>query len=461
MAEVLRRVSNFLKEIKEKDGDLKAYLSVPEEDAISQAEDLAKNGTGPLNGMILAIKDNILVKDWQATAASKILENHIALYDATVIKRLREAGAIFIGKTNMDEFAMGSSTENSAFGPTKNPWDTKRVPGGSSGGSAVAVSAGMCDASLGSDTAGSIRQPASLCGVTGFKPTYGTVSRYGLIAMASSFDQIGPFAKSAKVAEDIFDVISGKDEMDQTTVDYKYEKKDVDISSLKIGLPKELWDLQLDPEVREKNEKLVEFFKEKGAQIIDINLPSVEMWLPTYYIITPAEVSSNLARFDGIRYGKRVKKETLLQTYLESRRLGFGSESKRRILLGTFVLSIGHYDDYYSLAINMKNKIAEEFKKAFEEVDIMITPTMATPAFKLGEKIDDPLLMYACDILTVGVNLGGLPAISIPCGFSENNLPIGGQIIGNKFADNVILSLAKQYQSETDFHLKTPGKNNG
>ena len=461
MGEIIEKTRQYLDKIKE-EKDLNAFLFVSEEDTAKRAEEIESMPEDkPLKGMVLAIKDNIMLENWPATAASKILENHMAIYDATVIKKLRDAGAIFVGKTNMDEFAMGSSTENSAYGPTKNPWDTERVPGGSSGGSAVAVASDMCDASLGSDTAGSIRQPAALCGVTGFKPTYGTVSRYGLMAMASSFDQIGPFAKNADDAEKIFKVISGKDEMDQTTVDYTYEPVDVDLSNLKIGLPKQLWEVQLDDDVKSATKDMVEFYKSKGAQIIEVDLPSVKYWLPTYYIITPAEVSSNLARYDGIRYGNRVEKDTLQETYLASRQAGFGPESKRRILLGTFVLSIGHFDDYYNLAIKTKQKITEEFKKAFEQVDVMISPTMATGAFKIGEKIDDPLTMYACDILTVGANLGGLPALSVPVGVTQENLPIGGQIIGKSFEDNVILSLAKQYQAETDFHLKKPKGTNG
>ena len=330
-------------------------------------------GDGELKGLKLAIKDNILVKDWPATAGSKILEGFIAPYDATVIKKLKEAGATLIGKTNLDEFGMGSSTENSAFGPTKNPWDPKRVPGGSSGGSAAAVAADLCDASLGSDTGGSIRQPAAFCGITGLKPTYGSVSRYGLIALASSLDVIGPFARDAETVERVFAAMSGEDNKDQTTFNYTYKPVDADLSKLKVGLPKELWELEIDPEIKSAVRSVVDWLSSKGAKIIDVSLPSVVYALPAYYVILPAECSANLSRYDGIRYQRSLTKDNqkLLERYMDTRAL-FGSEVKRRILIGTFALSVGHYDAYYQTAVNVKDKITSDHERVFKEVDVLL-----------------------------------------------------------------------------------------
>lgn len=416
-----------------------------------------EGGEGPLKGVKLAIKDNLMVKDWPATAGSKILEGFIAPYDATVIKRLKKAGATLVGKTNLDEFAMGSSTENSAFGPTKNPWDPNRVPGGSSGGSAAAVAADLCDASLGSDTGGSIRQPAAFCGVTGMKPTYGSVSRYGLIALASSLDVIGPMARDAETVEKVFAAISGSDNNDQTTFEYTYKSVETDLAKLKVGLPKELWELEIDPEIKTAVRSLVDWLAAKGAKIVDVSLPSVVYALPAYYVILPAEASANLSRYDGIRYRQSVMKDgqKLLERYIDTRAL-FGSEVKRRILIGTFALSVGHYDAYYQTAVNVKDKIAADHERVFKEVDVLLTPTTPNLPFEFGAK-SDPVEMYKSDLMTVAANLAGVPAISIPCGFSQSNLPIGAQLIAAKAQENLLLSVAKQYQEETDYHLKNPG----
>ena len=430
---------------------LNSYLFMPEHDAVEMCDE------GVLHDMAIAVKDNLSVKDWPLTAGSKILEGYVSPYDATVVKRLKEAGATLIGKTNLDEFAMGSSTENSAYGVTKNPWDETKVPGGSSGGSAAAVAADLCDVALGTDTGGSIRQPAAFCGVTGLKPTYGSVSRYGLVALASSLDVVGPLARQAEVVERIFAVISGKDELDQTTIDYKYEPSEQDLSKLKIGLPKELWELDIDPEVKAATQKLVEFFKAKGATVKDVSLPSISYALPAYYIILPAEASANLARYDGIRYQKSVKSDKLIDRYRETRAL-FGPEVKRRILIGTFALSVGHYDDYYMLAVRVRDQISREYNQVFEDVDLLISPTTPTLPFDIGAKAEDPLAMYQSDLLTVSANLSGVPALSLPIGFSQSGLPIGGQLIAANQRDNLLLSVAKQYQQETDHHTKKAQK---
>ncbi|MEK7170762.1 MAG: Asp-tRNA(Asn)/Glu-tRNA(Gln) amidotransferase subunit GatA [Patescibacteria group bacterium] len=415
-----------------------------------------EGGEGVLSGLKIAIKDNILVRDWPATAGSKILEGFIAPYDATVIRRLKESGATLVGKTNLDEFAMGSSTENSAFGPTKNPWDIKRVPGGSSGGSAAAVAADLCDASLGSDTGGSIRQPAAFCGVTGLKPTYGSVSRYGLIALASSLDVIGPMARDAETVEKVFSVISGADNNDQTTFEYTYRPVETDLSKLKVGLPKELWELSIDPEIKIAVRSFVDWLADKGAKIVDVSLPSVVYALPAYYVILPAEASANLSRYDGIRYRQSVVKDgqKLLERYMDTRSL-FGAEVKRRILIGTFALSVGHYDAYYQTAVNVKAKITADHERVFQEIDLLLTPTTPTLPFEFGAK-SDPVEMYQSDLMTVAANLAGVPGLSLPCGFSQSNLPIGAQLIAASSGENLLLSVAKQYQMETDWHTRKP-----
>lgn len=410
---------------------------------------------GLLRGMNIAVKDNISVEGWPLSAGSRILDGYVAPYDATVIRKLREAGATLIGKVNLDEFAMGSSTENSAFGPTKNPWDIERVPGGSSGGSAAVIAADLAEVSLGSDTGGSVRQPASFCGVTGFKPTYGAVSRYGLVALASSLDVVGPMARTARKVEHVMSIIAGKDPMDQTTFDYSYQSIDKDISKLRVGLPKQLWDIEMDPEIRASTQILVNFFRSKGATVEDVDLPSLPLALSAYYIILPAEVSANLSRYDGIRYRSSEQSSNLVERYYKTRSK-FGKEVKRRILLGAYALSVGHYDAYYQLATKVRQQIIREHQEVFRKVDVLISPTTSTPAFKMGERLKDPVAMYQSDLLTVGANLAGLPAISLPTGFTSSNLPIGSQIIANQLQDNVVLSLARQYQEETDWHLRRP-----
>ncbi len=441
----------FLDKIKEKDVKIGAYLSITEELALEQAdkadERIAKGRDFPmLCGIPCAIKDNILVKDQKCTATSKILENYTALYDATVIKKLKDQGAVILGKTNLDEFAMGGSTENSALGVTKNPNDLERVPGGSSGGSAAAVASDQALYALGTDTGGSIRQPASFCGVVGFKPTYGAVSRYGLIAFASSLDQAGPLAKNVEDAKIIFETISGKDPSDATSVGYIFQESKIDLKGLKIGIPKEYFTEGLDPEVEKIIKNAIEKAKEKGAEIIGISLPTTEYALACYYIIAPSEASANLARYDGMRYGLSENAENLLDVYLKSRGKGFGTEVKRRIMIGTYSLSSGYYDAYYKKALQVRDLIKSDFKKAFENVDVILGPTVPFPAFKIGEKTEDPLSMYLADIYTVAVNLAGLPALSMPCG-KIGKLPVGLHIIGNYFKDHELLGVAAQLEN--------------
>jgi len=448
--------SAILEQIKKRDKEIGAYLTVAGDSALSQAkkvDEKIKKGEeiGILEGVPVAIKDNILVKDIKCTAASKILENYIAPYDATVIKKLKQVGAVIVGKTNLDEFAMGSSTENSAFGITRNPHDLERVPGGSSGGSAAAVAADECIYALGSDTGGSIRQPACFCGVVGLKPTYGRVSRYGLMAMASSLDQIGPLTKTVEDAKIVLEAISGKDGLDSTSVDIttrtvlvanRYEDSPRSKQDIKIGLPKEYFIKGLDPAVEKVIKKAISKFEQMGAEIIEISLPHTEYALAAYYIIMPAEVSANLARYDGIKYGLSEKGDNLLDVYLKTRQRGFGQEPRRRIILGAYTLSAGYYEAYYLKAQKARTLIKKDFEEAFKKVDVLITPVSPTPAFKIGEKIDDPLKMYLSDIYTVPINLAGLPAISVPCG-QVGNLPIGLQIIGKHFDEERILDLAQ------------------
>jgi aspartyl-tRNA(Asn)/glutamyl-tRNA(Gln) amidotransferase subunit A len=425
--------------IKEKDKDIHAFLEV--------FSDAGPSGEGPLSGKTIAIKDNICMKGKHASAGSEILENFISPYDATVVKKLKEAGATIVGRTNMDEFAMGSSTENSAYGVTKNPHDLERVPGGSSGGSAAAVASGMVDMALGSDTGGSIRQPASFCGVVGLKPTYGRVSRNGLIALASSFDQIGPFAKTVSDAEILYDVISGKDPMDSTTIGddtYPHAKKFVKI----IGVPRSFVDNEGITEAVKKNfEEAVEKFKSLGYKIKDVELPSLKYSLAVYYIIMPAEASSNLARFDGVKYGLHKSGLDSIDDYFKTRGAGFGEEVRRRIILGTYVLSSGYYDEYYGSAIKMKALISKEFKDAFQDVDIILTPTTPSPAFNIGEKTTDPLSMYLEDIFTVPANIAGLPAISLPSGF-DGKLPLGIELTASAGREDNLFAAGKEFLGE-------------
>ncbi|MDP3791799.1 MAG: Asp-tRNA(Asn)/Glu-tRNA(Gln) amidotransferase subunit GatA [Candidatus Omnitrophota bacterium] len=420
-----------------------------------------KNKTGKLAGIPVLVKDNICVKDEDMTCGSKILKGFKPPYDATVTKKLKSEGAVLIGKANMDEFAFGSSCETSCYGATKNPWDLKRIPGGSSGGSAAAIAADETILALGSDTGGSIRQPASLCGVVGLKPTYGRVSRYGLIAFASSLDQIGPITKDVLDAALMLNVIAGYDEMDSTSVDMpvpdytKFLTKDV--KGLRIGVPKEYFIEGIDKEVEASVRKSIDLLKDLGAEVVQISLPHTQYAVSTYYIVAPAEASSNLARFDGVQYGLRAEgANDLIDMYIKTRSEGFGNEAKRRILLGTYCLSTGYYDAYYLKAQKVRTKIKEDFDNAFKICDCIITPTSPTPAFKIGEKTDDPLSMYLSDIFTISANLAGLPAISIPCGFSKNNLPIGLHILAKPFDEETIFRVAYTFEQNTDYHTKRP-----
>lgn len=438
--------SAYLENIKKKNKDINAYLEVFDDSLeVAKKIDEGKNFDRSLAGIPLAIKDNILIKGKICSAGSKILGNYHATYDATVIKKLRDAGAVFLGRTNMDEFAMGSSTENSAFGPTKNPHDLERVPGGSSGGSAAAVSADMALAALGSDTGGSIRQPAGFCGAVGLKPTYGAVSRNGLIAMASSLDQIGSITRTVEDAEIIFDVIKGRDEMDSTSIEppaISYQSS----AKLKIGLLKYNRN-GVDKEVNTVIDNAVKILSELGHEIKEIKMPNLEYALACYYIIMPAEVSANLARFDGVRYGFSADGKNLLDDYMKTRAEGFGKEPRRRIMLGTYVLSAGYYDAYYAKAQKVRELIRRDFKKSFEEVDVILSPTSPTPAFKIGEKTDDPLQMYLADIFTVSINLAGVPAISISALGRKGKLPISLQFIAPWFREDLLFNLGKQYEN--------------
>ncbi|MCH7605370.1 Asp-tRNA(Asn)/Glu-tRNA(Gln) amidotransferase subunit GatA [Patescibacteria group bacterium] len=449
----------FLDVIEKKDKDLNAFITTTPEFALEEArkidEKIAKNESiGELAGVPVAIKDSILLEGVRCTAGSKILEYYTAPYDATATKKLKEAGAVIVGKTNLDEFSMGSSTENSAFGVTKNPYDNTRVAGGSSGGSAVSVAATECVGSLGGDTGGSIRLPASFCGVVGLKPTYGAVSRYGIIALASSLDQIGPFAKTVEDTEILFNVIRGKDPLDATSVESKISKQiqnsKFKIQNLRIGVPKEYFGKGLDSAVKEIIKATLQKFEKQNAKIVEISLPRVEQAVAVYYVINTSEASANLARYDGMRYGLSVEKHDLLQTYLTSRGTGFGDEVKRRIILGTYVLSTGYYDAYYSKAQRIRTLLAQDFEKAFEKVDVIMGPVSPTLPFKIGEKAADPLALYLADVYTVPVNLAGLPGLSVPIGMVEN-LPVGLQIIGKPFSEDMLFSAAKMVEQFTQF----------
>ncbi len=450
-------LSLLLEEIYRKDKEIHSYLYINQE-AIEEAkkvdEKIAKGeNLKELEGIPISIKDNICTKGMPTTCASKILENFIPPYDATVIERLKEKGAIIIGKTNMDEFAFGSSTENSAFGPTKNPYNFERVPGGSSGGSAASVASNLCFASLGSDTGGSIRQPSAFCGVVGMKPTYGRVSRYGLVAFASSLDQIGPITKNVKDNALLLKIISGKDKMDSTSVDIEVcdylDFLNKDLNKLKIGIPKEYFIEGIDKEIKEKIFEILKILENQGMIVEEISLPHTDYGIATYYIIATAEAGSNLARFDGVKYGYRSKSyKNLIEMYMKTRGEGFGEEVKRRIILGTYVLSSGYYEAYYLKAQKVRTLIKSDFEQAFKKVDIILTPTTPELPFKLGEKKDEPLKMYLSDIFTVNVNLTGLPAISIPCGFSSDKLPIGVQFISPYFKEEILLNLSYKLENE-------------
>jgi len=444
----------YLDKIKEKDKDINAYISVCEKLAISQAkkvdEKIAKNEPlSDIEGIPCAIKDNMMIKGERCTAASKILENYTAIYDATVIEKMKNSGAIFLGKTNLDEFAMGGSCEKSAFFPTKNPHDLERVPGGSSGGSAAAVGGDLAIYALGSDTGGSIRQPASFCGIVGLKPTYGTVSRHGLIAYASSLDQIGPMGKTVEDCETVFNIIKGQDKLDSTSTDFEFAENKK--GNLRIGIPKEYFGAGLDKEIETSIKKAIEFYQKNGAEIVDINLPHTEYVLACYYIIAPAEASANLARFDGLKYGtdsKMQNPQSINDLYFENRTTGFGAEVRKRIMLGTYTLSSGYYDAYYKKAVKVRTLIKQDFEKAFEKVDVIFGPTSPCLPFKIGEMSNDPLAMYLADVYTVPINLAGLPAISIPCGKSQNNLPIGLQITAPAFCEKRLFETAKLFENQ-------------
>ena len=444
---------------------VKAFNSFDEADALTQAtasdaRRAAGQANGPLDGIPVGLKDIISVAGQPLTASSKILANFVSPYDATVTRRLKKAGAVLWGRLNLDEFAMGSSTENSANGPTCNPWDLTRVPGGSSGGSAAAVASGETAAALGSDTGGSVRQPAALCGVVGLKPTYGLVSRYGLIAFASSLDQIGPFARTVEDAAIMLGAIAGHDERDSTSFNLELPDYRAELARRKgpwrLGIPKEYFGDGLDPEVAAAVERAIAFYRAQGCAIKEVTLPHTQYCLDTYYIIATAEASSNLARYDGIRYGHRAKDtKDAIDIYFKSRAEGFGAEVKRRIILGTYVLSSGYYDAYYLRAQKVRTLIRQDFLNAYREVDALLTPTSPIPAFKIGAKAD-PLAMYLCDIYTIGVNLAGLPGISVPCGFSAGGLPIGLQLIGQPFKEAELLSIARVYEQAHDWHKQHP-----
>lgn len=457
---------DMLANIKAKDEKVNAYITVFEDEALTKAEEVQNkidSGelTSPLAGVPMAIKDNICTKDSLTTCGSKMLYNFKPPYNATVVEKLNNAGAVVLGKLNMDEFAMGGSTETSYFGATGNPWDVTRVPGGSSGGSAAAVAAAECTYALGSDTGGSIRQPCSFCGVSGIKPTYGAVSRYGLVAFASSLDQIGPVGRDIRDCAEVLNIISGHDAKDSTSV--KRAALDFstcfngDLKGIKIGIPTNYFGEGLDEEVKKSVLEAAEALKKLGAEIEEFEMSIVDYAIPTYYVLACAEASSNLSRYDGIKYGYRNRDcEDLMDVYLTSRSEAFGMEVKRRIMLGSFVLSSGYYDAYYNKSLKVRGLIKKTFDEAFESYDMILSPVAPTTAYKIGENSSDPLKMYLGDIYTVSVNLAGIPAVSVPCGFGKNGMPIGMQLIGNAFDEPKLVKAAYAFQKETDFHTKKP-----
>ena len=457
--ELCRSVAQRIDQVEE---DVCAYVTSLGPEALEEAVSLKKaSGSGRLWGIPLAIKDNIAVQGARTTAASRILENFLPPYDAGVVERLKDAGALFMGKANLDEFAMGSSTETSYRGVTRNPWNLNRTPGGSSGGSAAAVAAGECLAALGSDTGGSIRQPAAFCGVVGLKPTYGRVSRYGLIAFASSLDQIGPITKDVIDAAILLQAISGHDLRDSTSVNRPVPDYGLlltgEFEGVTVGVPREFMGAGLQPEVAAAVRGAIELMEKEGARVREVSLPHTDYAIATYYVVAAAEASSNLARYDGVKYGHRSQEaEDLFQMYRDSRAEGFGSEVKRRIMIGTYVLSSGYYDAYYRKAQQVRTLIKEDFEKVFETCDVVVTPTTPTTAFGIGEKTADPLQMYLTDIFTTSVNLAGIPGISIPCGFDDAGLPIGLQILGKHFDEETILKVAFGYEQRTDWHRRRP-----
>ncbi|MBI4713731.1 Asp-tRNA(Asn)/Glu-tRNA(Gln) amidotransferase subunit GatA [Candidatus Uhrbacteria bacterium] len=456
-------VSAYLSRIEKLDGDLYSVLEVSPS-ALEDARKIDKARSsgqelGSLAGVPIFLKDNMMVKGWGNTSASQVLEGHKSVYNATVVDRLKSAGAVLLGRTNMDEFAMGSSTESSHFGTTKNPWDKTRVPGGSSGGSAVAVSAGFAPVALGSDTGGSIRQPASLCGVVGLKPTYGRVSRYGLMAMASSLDQIGPFARTVEDVAFLMQTIEGKDQKDATSVELSEtsisELIEPTVDGLTIGIPKEYFLEGMDADVKRLVMDAVAELEKGGAKVVEISMPHVQYALAVYYVLMPCEASSNLGRFDGLRYGYHSTGENLTETYSRSRGEGFGPEVKRRIMLGSYALSAGYYDAYYRKALKVRSLIKKDFDEVLKHVDAIVTPTSPSVAWKLGEKFGDPLTMYLSDIYTITANLATVPAMSLPCGFSQD-LPVGLQLMGRPFDEHMLYRIGMYYQSVTEWHKQTP-----
>jgi aspartyl-tRNA(Asn)/glutamyl-tRNA(Gln) amidotransferase subunit A len=447
------------------DNAVKAYLTLTPEAALEQARaaDAAMGGQPqglPLRGIPIAVKDILCTAGIPTTCGSRILEDFVPPYDATVVARLKAAGAVILGKTNTDEFAMGSSTENSAFFPTHNPWDLERVPGGSSGGSAAAVAAGECLGALGTDTGGSVRQPAALCGIVGLKPTYGRVSRYGLIAFASSLDQVGVLTRDVTDAAILLNVIAGHDPLDSTSLDAPVPDATAaltgDIRGMRVGVPREYFIPGMQPEVEAAVRAALEKLADLGAEIVEVSLPHTDYALPVYYLIAPAEASANLARYDGVRYGLRIVGNSLEDTYKQTRGQGFGPEVKRRIMLGTYALSAGYYDAYYLKAQKVRTLIKGDFDRAFQQVDVIVTPTSPTTAFRIGEKTDDPIQMYLSDIFTLSVNLAGICGINVPCGFDAQGLPIGMQIIGPALGEMTILRVAYAYEQATDWHTRRP-----
>jgi aspartyl-tRNA(Asn)/glutamyl-tRNA(Gln) amidotransferase subunit A len=455
-----------LKRISEHDAELNSFIKVTQEEALVAADAadklLSSGKAGPLTGVPMAHKDIFCTRDVTTTCGSRMLENFVSPYDATVVSKLAEAGMVSVGKTNMDEFAMGSSNETSYFGAVKNPWDQERSPGGSSGGSAAAVAAGLVPMATGTDTGGSVRQPASLCGITGFKPTYGRISRYGIVAFASSLDQAGVLGLTAEDVALVMQAIAGFDERDSTSSpeavpDYA-AGLEASISGKVIGVPKEYFDAGLDAGYAEVVQSALDVYRQMGAEIREVSLPNLSLAVPAYYVVCPAEASSNLSRFDGVRFGHRAEAAPDIESlYKLTRQEGFGDEVKRRIMTGTYVLSAGYYDAYYLKAQKVRQLISNDLARCFEEVDILAGPTTPTPAFRIGEKIDDPVQMYLNDIYTVSVNLAGLPGISIPCGLVDG-LPAGLQLVGPHFAEQSVLNFAHLFQKETDWHLREPGE---
>ncbi len=453
----------YLDAIEKQDKQINSYITVLHNEVLLEAraadEARANGDPRPMLGVPIGIKDVLSTKGVETTCGSKILAGYKPIFDATCVARLKEAGVVILGKINMDEFAMGSSNENSAYGPVRNPWNMDHVPGGSSGGSGAAVAAGLCAGSLGTDTGGSVRLPASYCGITALKPTYGRISRYGLIAFGSSLDCVGPMARTVEDTAWLLQVMAGHDPMDSTSMkidvpDYRSELTG-DVKGLKMGLPKEYFSDAVDPEVMQAVRAAIAEYEAMGAEIVDISLPYSDYSLAVYYIIATSEASSNLARFDGIRYGPKVDKGDMWDTY-RATRAQFGEEVKRRIMLGTYTLSAGYYDAYYGKAQGVRTLIKQEFEQAFESVDVILTPTAPNTAFKLGENIDDPLQLYLADVLTVGANLAGIPGLALPCGFSSAGMPIGMQIMGPQFAESTIMRAGHAYQQVTEWHKRVP-----